>query len=145
MLPADFKPVFCQTCVLQHRGSSRGRKITRMARTNSKAEKALCGETVCPKGCFWRVRFFSAPLGLSGLFKKGQRRNGLSKTPCWTTVSPHDTCSAPLARSEFLKGFGQPRARVECWIDRNHESGVGIHCFQKFRKLRKDFRNFRKQ
>ena len=23
----------------------------------------------CPKGCFWRVRFYSAPLRFSGLFK----------------------------------------------------------------------------
>ena len=27
----------------------------------------------------------------------GQRRNGLSKTPFWTTISPHDAFSAPLA------------------------------------------------
>ena len=54
----------------------------------------------CPKGCFWRVCFYSAPLGFF-LLKPlktlmGQRRNGLFK-PFWTTVSPHDAFSAPLA------------------------------------------------
>ena len=29
---------------------------------------------------------------------RGQRGNGLSKTPFWTTVSPHDAFAAPLAR-----------------------------------------------
>ena len=46
----------------------------------------------CPKGCFWRVRFFSAPSRFSGPFRCfksqptlwGQRRN-----------------AAPLARSDF--------------------------------------------
>ena len=36
----------------------------------------------CPKGCFWRVRFFSAPLRFSGVKEqtlRGQRRNGLSR------------------------------------------------------------------
>ena len=58
-----------------------------------------------PKGCFWRVCFFSAPVKfalktLEAL--SGKRRNGLSKTPSWTTVSPHDAFSAPLVHPGFL-------------------------------------------
>ena len=33
----------------------------------------------------------------------GKRRNGVSKTPFWTTVSPHDAFSAPLAHPQFEK------------------------------------------
>ena len=62
-----------------------------------------------PKGCFWRVRFFSAPSRFSGPFKclkskheRGQKRNGLSKTPFWTTVSLHNPFAAPLARPDLL-------------------------------------------
>ena len=64
------------------------------------AEKASCGETVVQKG----VHFFSAPLrfALKQLKSlRGQRGNGLPKTPFWMTVSPHDAFSAPLARSEL--------------------------------------------
>ena len=60
-----------------------------------------------PKGCFWRVCFFFAPLRFSGHFKcfkskpqGGREETESPKTPFWTTVSPHDTFAAPLARSE---------------------------------------------
>ena len=60
----------------------------------------------CPKGCFCRVRFFSAPLRFSGpsrCFKSKpsarQRRNGLSKTP----LLDNRSSARPLRRS-----FGAP-------------------------------------
>ena len=37
---------------------------------------------------------------------KGQSRNALSKTPFWTTVSPHDAFAAPLARPHKPKRIG---------------------------------------
>ena len=33
---------------------------------------------------------------------RGRRRNGLSETPFWTTVSPHDVFSAPLAHPHII-------------------------------------------
>ena len=61
-----------------------------------------------PKGCFWRVRFFSASLRFSGTFRclkskpqAGREETDSPKTPFWTTVSPHDAFAAPLARSEI--------------------------------------------
>ena len=32
-------------------------------------------------------------------FQRGNKENGVSKTQFWTTVSPHDAFSAPMARS----------------------------------------------
>ena len=56
-----------------------------------------------PKGCFWRVRFLSAPLRfacvLRANLKGGREETDSSKPPFWTTISPHDTFAAPLARS----------------------------------------------
>ena len=60
----------------------------------------------CRKGCFWRVRFCSAPLRSSGPRRcfwgqtlRGQRREETDslprKTPFWTTVSAHDAFAAP--------------------------------------------------
>ena len=44
----------------------------------------------CPKGWFWRVRFFCAPFRVA--LKTPENLKG-----AWTTVSPHDTFSALLA------------------------------------------------
>ena len=60
----------------------------------------------CPKGCFWRVRFFSAPLRFAIKTPEmcwkpegGKEETDSPKTPFWTTVSPHDAAfAAPLAR-----------------------------------------------
>ena len=50
----------------------------------------------------------------------GQRRNGLSKTPFWTTVSPHDAFAAPLAHSErstcLERSFLEPFSEVCCFM-----------------------------
>ena len=65
----------------------------------------------CPKGRFWRVRFFSAPLRFAlktPANLKGQRRNRLSKSTLLTTVSPHDAFSAPLALSDKSLFIGHP-------------------------------------
>ena len=60
----------------------------------------------CPKGCFWRVCFFSAPLRFFKTFQvfqektlRGQRRNGLSKS----TLLDNRFSARPLRRS-----FGAP-------------------------------------
>ena len=46
-----------------------------------------------PKRVFLEIRFaLKTPENL-----KWEEKNGLSKTPFWTTVSPHDAFSAPLA------------------------------------------------
>ena len=52
----------------------------------------------CPKGCFWRVRFFSAPSRFALKASenlKGAEKNDSPKTLFWTTISPHDAFSAP--------------------------------------------------
>ena len=54
----------------------------------------------CPKVCVWRARFFSGPLRFALKTLENLRHNGemlLSTFAFWTTVSPHDVCSAPLA------------------------------------------------
>ena len=53
----------------------------------------------------------------------GQRRNGLSKTPFWTTVSPHDAFSAPLARSELEEAqqrYFSYRAMLAAMLSQNY-------------------------
>ena len=72
----------------------------------------------CPKGCFWRVRFLSAPLRFSGVLranlKGGREETDSPKTPFWTTVSPHDAFAAPLARSDqFQKERVASRSDVD--------------------------------
>ena len=52
-----------------------------------------------PKGCFWIIRFLLSPEGL--LLKTSEtleliEKIVLSVLAFWTTVSPHDACSAPL-------------------------------------------------
>ena len=68
------------------------------------AAKASCGENGRPKGCFWRVRFLSAPLRFSCVsranLKGGREETDSPKAPFWTTVSPHDAFAAPLAHSD---------------------------------------------
>ena len=64
----------------------------------------------CPRGCFWTVRFFSAPSRFSGPFRclkskpqGGREETDSPKTPFWITVSPHDPFAAPLARPDFVQ------------------------------------------
>ena len=71
------------------------------------AAKGSCGETVVQKGVL-ESPFLLCPLKVfSSKHLKGletlreQRRNGLSKTPFWTTVSPQDP---------FAASFGAPPA-----------------------------------
>ena len=49
------------------------------------AEKVSCGEAVVLTGCFWRVRFFSAPLRFSGVLranlKGAEKKRTLQKHP----------------------------------------------------------------
>ena len=78
-----------------------------------KEERKRSGEGVvrrsgCPKGCFWRVRFFSAPLRFSLAFQvfkektlRGQRRNGLSKSTLLDNRPFLRTTPSPLF-SSFL-------------------------------------------
>ena len=70
----------------------------------------------CPKGCFWRVRFFSAPLRFvltktparSWKPYGGRVETDSPKTPLWTTVSLHDAFAAPLAHSQKSTLWGTP-------------------------------------
>ena len=67
------------------------------------AEKASCGETVVQKGVL-ESPFLLFPLKVFRCFQGkpywGREETDSPKTPFWTTVSPHDAFSAPLARSE---------------------------------------------
>ena len=57
----------------------------------------------CPKGCFWRVRFFSLPLRSPGVLRanlKGAEKNGLSKN---TLLDNRFS-----ARLLLLRSFGAP-------------------------------------
>ena len=75
-------------------------------RVRQKSGEAVVRRNSCPKECFWRVRFLSAPLRFTLKTPenlKGQRRNGPSKRPFWTTVSPHVGFSAPLAHPHYCR------------------------------------------
>ena len=60
-----------------------------------------------PKGCSWRVRFFSVALRFSDVLRanlKGAEKKRTLKTPFWTTVSLHAAFSA-LARSDKYRAI----------------------------------------
>ena len=78
-------------------------------RVRQRSGEGVVRRNGCPKGCFWRVRFFSAPLRLTlkhlkcpENLKGAKKKRTLQKHPFWTTVSPHDAFAAPLAHSENL-------------------------------------------
>ena len=68
-----------------------------------RAEKASCGETVVQKGVL-ESPLLLFPLKVFRCFQGkpywGREETDSPKTPFWTTVSPHDAFSAPLARSD---------------------------------------------
>ena len=75
-------------------------------RVRQRSGEGVVRRNGCPKGCFWRVRFFSAPLRFSlktperqEKTLRDQRRNGLSKN----TLLDNRFSARPLRRS-----FGAP-------------------------------------
>ena len=70
------------------------------------AEKASCGGTVVQKGVL-ESPFLLFPLKVFRCFQGrpywGREETDSPKTPFWTTVSPHDAFSAPLAHSDLLE------------------------------------------
>ena len=91
--PKNVKPL-SRRFIISHR------HFLKVFRARQRSGEGVVRRNGCPNGRFWRVRFFSAPLGFALKTHenlKVQRRNGLSKTPFWTTVSPRDAFSAPLA------------------------------------------------
>ena len=100
-----------KTLKQRERNSSQSTKI----RARQRSGEGVVRRNGCPKWCFWRVRFFSAPLGISGpcrYFKSkpqgGREETDSPKTPFWTTVSPHDPFAAPLANPEKNKAINPP-------------------------------------
>ena len=85
------------------------------------AAKGVVRRNGCPKGRFWRVRFFSAPLRFalwttperSWKRSGGREETDSPKTPFWTTISPHDAFAAPLARSTNLLSVVQSTGFVK--------------------------------
>ena len=73
-------------------------------RARQRSGKGVVWRNSCPKGCFWRVRFFFAPLrvfqNISGVLRANLKG-------AETTVSPHDAFAAPLAHSDYGKGVIQ--------------------------------------
>ena len=76
------------------------------------AAKGSCGETVVQKGVFGESVSSLLLKVFQDLFRRFKEKNpkgaekktGLSKkTPFWTTVSPHDPFSAPLARPDSFQ------------------------------------------
>ena len=79
-------------------------------RARQKSGEGIVRRKGCPKA--WQKGVFGESVSClpsEGLLLKhlktlrGQRRHGLSKTPFWTTVSPHDAFSAPLARTQCFR------------------------------------------
>ena len=77
----------------------------------------LCPSKVCPE----HLQSFC-----------GKRRNGLSKTPFWTTISPHDTFSAPLAHPRHCVYGGKEKLRPwSKFLEReNSDHGLRLGCFR---------------
>ena len=71
--------------------------------------EGVVGRNGCHKGCFWRVRFFSAPFMFSSVFRanlSGQRRNGLSKNPLLDNCfSARRLLPLPRSRVRASKGL----------------------------------------
>ena len=72
----------------------------------------------CPKGCLWRVRFFAVPLRFSFETPNDREETDSPKTACWTTVSPHDAFSAPLAHPlcQWHSWSRQTLASARSWV-----------------------------
>ena len=70
----------------------------------SSSQRRRRAEKRSSKRVFWRVRFFSSHLRFSDVFRANltgaEKKRTLPKTPFFTTVSPHDAFSAPLACSD---------------------------------------------
>ena len=76
----------------------------KMFRVHQRSGERIMLGNGCLKGCFWRVRCFSAHLRFSGVlranFKGAEKKRTLQK-PFWTTVSPHDAFSTPLVHPQM--------------------------------------------
>ena len=84
-----------------HRGQIYYQEYLHKVRARQRSGEGEERRNGCPKGCFWRVRFFTAPLRFAletpQSLKGAEKKRTLQKTPFWTIVSPHDAFSAPLA------------------------------------------------
>ena len=76
-----------------------------LVRARQRSGEGVVRRNGCPKGCFWRVSFFSCSLKVFMCLKGAREETDSPKTPFWTTVSPHDAFAAPLACPQL--GFGR--------------------------------------
>ena len=73
-------------------------KLPSQFRVRQRSGEGVVRRNGCPKGCFWRVRFFSAPLSFA--LKKKQ------------TKCPEDLKGAEEKRTLQKRPFGQPFLRT---------------------------------
>ena len=99
-----------------HQQSSRASflgSVGGLIRARQRSGEGVVRRNGCPKGCFWRVRFFSAPLRFSlktperqEKTLRGQRRNGLSPSPLFWRALNLDGVAFFLWWAQLASFFG---------------------------------------
>ena len=76
----------------------------------------------------WTETYAQLSLRFSDILRanlKGQKKKDSPQTPFWTTISPHDAFSAPLARSDLVTLVQVPKGGRMCYM-----WGFSLDCFR---------------